>query len=115
MGSFRFDWRLVGVIAVIIILASSGRLPWPVVALALGVAGGYLLRYGWRVWGGGSAIAGRRKVTYWRGQRIEIEPARRGPNLPSLNSLGPAALYLLLGAVFVLAAASITLDQLGVF
>jgi hypothetical protein len=111
----RFDWRLVGVIAIIVVLASSGRLPWPIVTLALALAGGYMLRYGWRVWGGGASFSGGRRVTYWRGQRIEIDQARRGSSLPSLRSAGPAAVYLVLGAVFVMAAASIMLDRLGVF
>ena len=115
MNRFRFDWRIVGIIAVIAIFAASGRLPWPVVALAFGVAGGYLLRYGWQVWGGGASLGANRRVTYWRGQRIELQPERRGPALPSLRTIGPAALYLVLGIVFVLAAASMTLDRLGIF
>ncbi len=113
MNRFRFDWRIVGIVAVIVIFAASGRLPWPVVGLAFGVAGGYLLRYGWQVWGGGAGTG--RRVTYWRGQRIELQPERRGPSLPNLRTIGPAALYLVLGIVFVLAAASMTLDRLGIF
>lgn len=107
-----FDWRWVGLIAVLIVIAGANRLPWPLVALALGGGGGYLLVYGWRIWSGGDGGRGGR-VVYWRGQRVEVKPSR-GPALPPLRSIGPAALYLLLGGLLVAAAATIVLGRLGV-
>ncbi|MFN8501709.1 hypothetical protein [Kouleothrix sp.] len=50
MRNIRFDWRWVGVIAVLVVLTNSGRLPWPVTALAVGAGGAWLLYMGWRVW-----------------------------------------------------------------
>jgi hypothetical protein len=108
-----FDWRWAGLIAVIIILAGANRgVPPLFVALALAAGAFFLLRHGWRVWGGRGA-GGRARVTYWRGQRIELsEP--RGPALPPLRSIGPAALYLLLGAILALGALTVALRSLGI-
>lgn len=113
MGNFRIDWRWIAVIAVIAVLASSARLPWPVTALVLGGSGGYLLLMGWRAWARAGGAPSRSKVTYWRGQRIEVGPQRRGPSLPRFSDIGPALLPLLLGGVLVLAAASIVLSAVG--
>ncbi len=112
MSRFRFDWRWVGLIAVLIIIAGANRLPWPLVALALGGGAFYLLRYGWQVWSSTGSGKGGRRIVYWRGQRIEINPSR-GPALPSWRDLAPAAIYLLLGGVLALAAVSIVLRGVG--
>lgn len=111
MGRFQFDWRWVGLIAVLIIMSSASRLPWPVVAIALGGGGFYLLRYGWQVWSGTSGGRGGR-VVYWRGQRIEVNKSR-GPSLPSFRDIAPAAIYLLLGGVLAVAAVSVILSNVG--
>lgn len=113
MRSIRFDWRWVGVIVVLVVLTNSGRLPWPVTALAVGAAGAWLLYMGWRVWMREGGPPERSRVTYWRGQRIELEPPRRGPALPRMRDIGPAALYFIVGVVLLLAAATIGLRGLG--
>jgi hypothetical protein len=99
---------------VLVALTNTTRLPWPVTALAVGGAGAWLLAQGWRVWIRSGGPPERGRVTYWRGQRIEIEPRRRGPALPRWNDIGPAALYFLIGGVLVLAAIAIALRSLGV-
>jgi hypothetical protein len=66
------------------------------------------------VWARGGAPISRSRVTYWRGQRIELDPQRRGPALPRMSDIGPAAIYLLLGGVLVLAALAIALRNLGI-
>ena len=111
MQNMRFDWRWVAVIIVIAIVASGSSLPWPIIAAALGGGGGYLLYVGWQIWSNGS-IAPKR-VTYWRGQRIETSPQRRsGP--PPLREIGPALLPLLIGGALVLAAVALVLRQFEV-
>ena len=112
MGRLRFDWRWVGLIVFVALLANARYLPWQAIALALGGAGVYVLTIGWRAWtrpGGGLA---RGRVTYWRGQRIETPP-RRGVAAPRLSDIGPAAIYLLIGGALALAAVAITLNNLG--
>jgi hypothetical protein len=99
----------------LIIITGANRLPWPLVALALGAGGFYLLRYGWQVWAGNGGKRGAR-VVYWRGQRIEINQSSqsRWSSLPSWRAIAPAALYLLLGGVLALAAVSVMLRGIGV-
>lgn len=113
MPKLRFDWSWVAVVAVLVVLANAGRLPWPATALVAGAAGTWLLMQGWRVWQRAGGPPARGRVTYWRGQRIELDPPRRGPALPRLSDIGPAAIYLLLGGVFVLAALAIALRGLN--
>jgi uncharacterized membrane protein YbhN (UPF0104 family) len=110
----QFDWRWVAVIVVVAVLANAVRLPWPVTALILGGSGGYLLMLGWRVWVRSGGAPTRSRVTYWRGERYEAPPQRRGPALPRWSDIGPAALYLLFGGVLVLAAVAIVLRQFGI-
>ena len=112
MGGFRFDWRWVGLIVFVALLANAGRLPWPAVALALGGGGAYVLTVGWRAWTRSGGGPSRGRVTYWRGQRIETPP-RRGIAMPRFGDIGPAAIYLLIGGALVLAAVAITLNALG--
>jgi hypothetical protein len=112
VGRFRFDWRWVALIGFVALLANAGRLPWQVVALALGGAGAYVLTIGWRAWTRSGGVSSRGRVTYWRGQRIETPP-RRGIVMPRFGDIGPAAIYLLIGGALVLAAVAITLNALG--
>lgn len=114
MSNIRFDWRWVVVIGVLVVLANAGRLPWPATALIVGGGGIWLLAQGWRVWARAGGAPQRSRVTYWRGQRIEVGPTRRGPALPRWGDIGPAAIYFLLGVVLVLAAIAITLRGLGI-
>lgn len=111
MPNIRFDWRWVALIGLVAIIANGQRLPWPVLFLALAAGGGYLLYLGWQIWAGGSISP--RRVTYWRGQRIE-KPANRRIGLPPIRAIGPALFYLIIGAALVLAALTVLLNQLGV-
>lgn len=114
MRKTRFDWRWVVVIVVVIVLANAGNLPWPMLAIVLAGAGGYLLNMGWRIWSRGSATAGPTRVKYWRGQRIELPstPSGRGP-IPPLRAIGPALVYVLIGAALALAGIAVLLRNIG--
>jgi hypothetical protein len=106
-------WRWVGLIVIIAILVNSTRLPWPVVALTLAGTGGYLLYLGWNVWSAGSGGGGGgKRVTYWRGQRIEL-PSERRSGVPPLRSILPALAYLLIGAALMLGAISVVVNAAG--
>lgn len=113
MRSIRFDWRWVVAIAVLVALSNSARLPWPVTVLAIGGSGVWLLAQGWRMWVREGGPPERSRVTYWRGQRVELAPPRRGPALPRWRDIGPAALYFVLGGVLVVAAVTIALRNVG--
>jgi hypothetical protein len=113
VGRLRFDWRWVALIAFVALLANAGRLPWQVLALALGAAGAYILVIGWRAWTRPGSALSRGRVTYWRGQRIETPP-RRGVAMPRLADIGSAAIYFLIGGALVLAAVAIILNNLGI-
>jgi hypothetical protein len=96
VGNLRFDWRWLIAIVVLVALTNSARLPWPVTVLIVGAGGVWLLLIGWRVW------------------VREGGPPRRGPALPRMRDIGPAALYLILGGVLLLAALAIALRNLGI-
>ena len=113
MSRFRFDWRWVALIGFVALIANANRLPWQLVAIVLGGVGGYILMLGWRAWTHAGGSMSRSRVTYWRGQRIEVAPQRRGPSLPRLSEVGPALIYLLLGGALVLAAVAIILNAVG--
>lgn len=113
MNRFNLDWRWIGLIVVIAIIAGGSRMPWPITALVLGGGGAYLLYMGWQAWTRAGGAPSKSKITYWRGQRIEVGPPRRGPALPRLSDIGPALVPLLLGGVMVLAALSILLRRFG--
>lgn len=115
MGSFRFDWRWLVLIGVVAVMANGRALPWPITALTLGGAGGYLLYMAWLAYSGGRPRRSRdtTRVTYWRGQRIETSgPARRAP-VVSLGTVGPLLVYGLVGLALVLAAAVVAMRGLG--
>lgn len=113
MNRLQFDWRWIGVIAVLAVLVSSQRLPPLVTALVLGGGGGYLLWTGWKTWTRYGGAPSRGRVTYWRGQRIEIGPARRGPALPRMSDIGPALIFFIIGGLMMLGAAALVLQLLG--
>lgn len=107
MRGVRFDWRWVVAIVVVVILANSRALPWPLVAGVLAGSGGYLLYLGWQVAGGSPGRENGRRVTYWRGQRIEREAPPPRIRMPSWREFGPAALYLVIGGALLLGALAI--------
>ncbi len=110
MCNFNFDWRWVALILGIIVLMNARALPWWIPPLLLGGAGSALLYQGVRILlGGGRAGA---KVTYWRGQRIELAPQRRGLALSGAG-LRRAAPQLIGATMLLLTAAAIGLRAVG--
>lgn len=106
-------WRWLALIALVVVLTNSRALPWPLVTLIVGAAAVYLLREGWIVWRRAGGPPTRSKVTYWRGQRIEVGPPRAGPALPDIRSIGPALIYLVPGIILILVAVAIVLREFG--
>ena len=91
-------------------VANARTVPWFISALALGLAGGYLLQLAWRSWGMGGGFRGNtRRVTYWRGQKIETGGAPRRYRPRSWEEFAPVLLYGLIGTALALAALSIML------
>ena len=107
MGSFRFDWRWLGLIGFVALLANAAALPWPVTALTLSAAGGMLLWMAWQAWRNGSSRRAptTTNVTYWRGARIETPTAPRRFRAAT----APVMVYALLGAALLLAALALLL------
>jgi hypothetical protein len=113
VSKVRFDWRWIVGIGVIAVLANAGRIPWPITTLITGGSGIWLLTLGWQAWVRSGGPPSRGRVTYWRGQRIELAPTRPGPALPRWRDIGPAAPYLIFGGILVLVAITIALRALG--
>jgi hypothetical protein len=115
MRGFRFDWRWLILIGFIAILANADSLPWPVTALAFAAAGGFLITRAWRSWGvgGGWGGADTRRVTYWRGQRIESSGPARRYRPKTWSELAPVVVYGLVGGALLLAALTVALRAFG--
>ncbi|MEN9936790.1 MAG: hypothetical protein RLZZ387_3369 [Chloroflexota bacterium] len=113
LNNIRFDWRWVALIALIILVVNSASIPWYVTALALATGGGYLLYEGWLIWRRYGGAPSRSRVTYWRGQRYEVRPTRRGPTLPDTRGLRPAGAHLFFGGILALAALAVMLRAIG--
>lgn len=113
MNPLQKYWRWLALIVLVIVLTNSRALPWPLVTLILGMAAAYLLREGWIVWRRAGGPPTRSKVTYWRGQRIEVGPSRAGPALPDIRSIGPALIYLIPGLILTLVAVALVLRGVG--
>lgn len=109
-----FDWRWIGAIAVIVLLTQIRYMPPYVTAIVLAGGGAYFLSIGWKAWTRGGGASGGRRVTYWRGQRIETPPARRNFSAPRGRDLGQALIFLAIGGVMVLAAGSMLFEIIGV-
>lgn len=115
MRGFRFDWRWLILIGFIALLANARSLPWPVTALTFAAAGGFLVTMAWRSWGSGG-WPGRRetkRVTYWRGARIETQGPPRRFRPTTWQELAPVVLYAIIGGALLLAALAVTLQALG--
>lgn len=114
MRSFRFDWRWVVIILFVAVLANSSSLPWIIPALALGGVGGYILYLAWQAFERtGLRQRGKARVTYWRGERVEMRrpapPLRPG----DFTVLAPTVIYGLIGSALLLAGVAIALRQFG--
>lgn len=114
MRGFRFDWRWLILIGFVAILANSRSLPWPVTALTFAAAGGFLVSRAWRAWGlgGWSRGCSARRVTYWRGTRIETDGPPRRFRPTTWGELAPVVVYAIVGAALLLAALAVTLQAL---
>jgi hypothetical protein len=107
MSGFRFDWRWAALILFVALIAGGPSLPWPIVAGAFAAAGGYLIYLAWQSLGG-SPGPGQR-VTYWRGQRVELPSAPRRRRPLAWRSALPALAYGIVGLAMLLAAAAVVL------
>jgi hypothetical protein len=114
VGRTSFDWRWIIIIFVALIFFGQVNLRFsPAVGVVLLALGAYwAIQAGlssWRERGGGGSLLGSSKVTYWRGQRIEL-PRNQSPvrrlrlRTPVGSSLLVSIFYLVLGAGFVYAA-----------
>ena len=104
-----FDWRWIVVIVVALLFFGQVNLSLsPIVGVALlGLGGYWALQAGLTPWRGrGGSLLGSTKVTYWRGQRIEMKQPRRSRfAVPATTSLAVSVLYLVVGAGFWIGAA----------
>jgi hypothetical protein len=112
MRGFQLNWRWVALIVFIALLAGGRSLPWPITALALGGGGLYLLVMSWQSAGLGGRGGGAR-VTYWRGQRIELRDAPRRRRPAIWSELAPAVVYALIGLALLFGAATTVLSRYG--
>lgn len=107
-------WRWIGLIVVVALLANAAVLPWPVLLVLLVGGGGYLIVLGWRTWNGGTVVRPSKRVSYWRGQRIELDsPPEQRSAFPPLRALLPALPYLLIGVALVLGGVGVAVRHLG--
>ena len=74
--------------------------------MLLAGGGAYFVWIGWQAWAGGGSRRGGKKVTYWRGQRIEVAPQKRSFAAPRGSVLWRSLVFLLIGGVLVFAAGS---------
>ncbi len=114
MSAFRFDWRWIALFVVIIILANTHSVPWPLTALALAAPAGWLLYQAAQTLGiSRPGARSSTRITYWRGRRIETSgPPRRNVWLDRAN-LVPALLYGVFGLALALAALAVVARNLG--
>lgn len=114
MPALRFDWRWIALLIIIVVLANTRSLPWPLTALALAIPAGWLLYQAAQTLG--IDLPGTRpstRVTYWRGRRIETSgPSRR--QVVNRTNLAPGLLYGVFGLALALAALAVVARNLGV-
>lgn len=114
MRAPRFDWRWVAVIAFVAILANNRALPWFITAATLSAAGGYLLYLAWEAWGRtGLRGRGTTRVTYWRGERVEMQRPAPRVRPGDFTAMVPTLVYALIGSALLLAGVARMLRQLG--
>lgn len=115
MRGFRFDWRWLVLIGFIAVLVNATTLPWQLTALTLAAGGGFLVWMAWQAWGLGGSWAGPRetkRVTYWRGTRVETQGPPRRYRPKTWSELAPVVVYGMIGAALLLAALAVTLRSL---
>lgn len=113
-GSNKKWWRWIGLVVIVALLANVSILPWPVLLVLLVGGGGFLIFLGWRTWNGGRIMPEKKRVSYWRGQRIElVPPSRRTSFFPPLRTLLPALPYILIGLALVLGGIGVLVRHLG--
>ncbi|MGB9737847.1 MAG: hypothetical protein C0184_08395 [Chloroflexus aggregans] len=114
MPALRFDRRWIALLIIIVVLANTRSLPWPLTALALAIPAGWLLYQAAQTLG--IDLPGTRsstRVTYWRGRRIETSgPPRRF--IVNRANLVPGLLYGVFGLALALAALAVVTRNLGV-
>ncbi len=107
LGRTTFDWRWIILLVIALMFFGQLRLaPSSGLGIVLLAAGGYwAIQAGLDAWRSGGATLGSTKVTYWRGQRLEI-PQRRGPRFrtPAATPMIVSAVYLTMGAGLLLGA-----------
>ncbi len=112
MGGSNFDWRwIVLILIALVFFGQVSLVPSPYVGVILLALGGYwAVQAGLGPWRGRNAILGSKRVTYWRGQRIELgPPSRSRVRLPATTPLLVSVIYLALGAGLIFAALSLLL------
>ena len=96
MNTINFDWRLISVILVLLLVIFSRSPQTNIVVLAIGA--GWALQAGLAPWRGSRGVLGSSKVTYWRGQRIVTKQRSRGRSVDlSPVQMLVSVLYLALG------------------
>lgn len=119
----RFDrsWLpgIFAFIGVILLRREILRTP-PALQLALAaLMGGWLLWTAWSIWHtparGAEFGSGGKRVQYWRGQRIELEPPPRSirRSAPPTTQLALAAFYAIVGAMVLAVVAISAVNQLA--
>ena len=118
MGRTTVDWRWIIVIVIALIFFGQLRLATsPELGVVLLALGGYwAVQAGMIPWRGrGSLLGSRNKVTYWRGQRIELKQPRRARfRTPAATPLLVSLVYLTMGIGLWLGALRLLLRLVGV-
>jgi hypothetical protein len=100
LGRTNFDWRwIVVIILALVFFGQISFAPSAGVSIVLLALGGYwALQAGLAPWRGRDALlGGGPKVTYWRGQRIELPRAQRSRfRAPAMTSLLVSIVYLVM-------------------
>lgn len=108
LGRMNFDWRWIVLVVLALMFFGQFSLRVSPVAsgLLLALGGCWAIMVGLEPWRRGrGALLGNTKVTYWRGQRIEMrQPGRARLRTPPTTSLIVSILYLVVGVGLVLGA-----------
>ena len=116
MGRTTFDWRWIILLLIALMFFGQLRLaPSSGLGVVLLAAGGYwAIQAGLGAWRSGGATLGSTKVTYWRGQRLEIPQTRRQRfRTPAATPLIIAFVYVAMGVGLLLGALRLLLRLVG--